>query len=62
MITRVRKDFVLSGEDNIDTLIVKANMLGYPFVTKDNKVYQIKTNNNQTKIKHYDITDKIMIL
>jgi hypothetical protein len=61
MITRVSSKFVLSGDDNLDTLIINANMLGYPFVMKDNKVYQVKVNNNQTRVRHYDVTDKVMI-
>jgi hypothetical protein len=62
MITRVRRDLILSGEDNLTTLIVKANIAGYPFIEKDNKVYQIKTNNNYTRIKHYDVTEQVEII
>jgi hypothetical protein len=61
MVTRINKDFVLSGEESLDTLIVKANMYGYPFVAKDNKVYMIKSNNNWTILKHYDVTNKVTV-
>lgn len=62
MVTRIRREFVLSGEDNLDTLVVRANMEGYPFVIKDNRVYQIKSNNKMTRIRHYDVTKDIIIL
>lgn len=63
MITRIKKEFILHNDEiPIDALVVEANIKGFPYILNDGKVYLIQCNNNFSKIKHYDVTNKINMI
>ena len=60
MKTRVRRDFILRNESsNKETLLVKANMYGYPYFGYEDNIYFVRTNSKGTKLRPVLVTENV---
>lgn len=60
MKTRIRRDFILQDESlNQETLLVKANMLGYPYFKYEDNIYFVRANNKGNKLRPVLVTDSV---
>jgi hypothetical protein len=60
MKTRVRRDFIYRDEGlDINTLLVKANMLGYPYFEYEDNIYFVRCNNKGTVLRPVMVTDNV---
>lgn len=59
MKTRVNRNFIYRNDDlNFETLLVKANMLGYPYFGYEDDIYFVKATNSK-KLRHVLVTPNI---
>jgi hypothetical protein len=59
MKTRVRRDFIYRNEGlNFETLLVKANMLGYPYFEYEDNIYFVKATNSK-KLRPVLVTQNV---
>ena len=60
MKTRVRRDFILRNESsNKETLLVQANMLGYPYFEFEDNIYFVRANSKGTKLRPVLVTENV---
>ncbi len=60
MKTRVNRNFILRDELlNLETLLVKANMLGYPYFEYEDNIYFVRCNNKGTVLRPVLVTDNV---
>jgi hypothetical protein len=60
MKTRVNRNFILRDESqNQETLLVKANMLGYPYFEYQDNIYFVRANNKGGKLRPVLVTDNV---
>lgn len=60
MKTRVNRNFILKDESaDINTLLVQANMLGYPYFEYEDNIYFVRTNNKGTKLRPILVTENV---